>query len=436
MSSGRPEVGKRRAVVVSGCRTPFCKAGTSLEELDILELARAALLELLHRSELSGEAVDQVILGNVARPLAYHNLAREAALAAGLPPSVPATSVSVACVSACQAITDGVNLIERGQAEVVVAGGAESLSNVPLTLKPSLARKLARLARARTSGDRLRTLARIRPGELLPQPPALREASTGLTMGQSAEIMAHIHGLSREEQDAYALESHRRAVGAWESGLLQREVAPVYLPASGGRAVVRDNHPREDTSLDKLAALPPVFDRQVGTITAGNASPLSDGAAVVLLMEEARAQALGHRPLAAVRSYAYAAVDPEDELLIAPAHAIPRALERARLTLGDVDLVEMHEAFAAQVLATLRALASTAFARERLGRGEAVGEIDPSRMNLRGGSIALGHPFGATGARLVTTLSHELASSQASFGLVSVCGAGGLGCAMILERAA
>jgi acetyl-CoA acyltransferase len=254
-------------------------------------------------------------------------------------------------------------------------------------------------------------------------------------MGQSAELMAKLNGISRADQDAWALSSHRRAAAAWADGRLADEVAPGYVVSNGGRAVVRDNHIRTDTSLEKLAELRPVFDRQYGTVTAGNSSPLTDGAASVVVMSVEKAKALGLRPKALVRSYAYAAVDPAGQLLIGPAYAIPKALQRAGLELNDMRLVEMHEAFAAQVLSTLRKLESTEFAETELGMSKAVGYIDPSVMNLRGGSIALGHPFGATGARCVMTLANEMERQSAQLGLVSVCAAGGVGAAIVLERA-
>jgi acetyl-CoA acyltransferase len=253
-------------------------------------------------------------------------------------------------------------------------------------------------------------------------------------MGQSAELMAKINGIKREDQDAWACASHRKAAAAWDDGRLAEEVVPVYVTNNGGRAVVRDNHIRRDSSLDKLAALKPVFDRHYGTVTAGNSSPLTDGAASLLLMSEDKARALGYTPKALVKSYAYTAVDPGDQLLIGPAYAIPIALDRAGLQLSDIDLVEMHEAFAAQVLSTLQKLESRTFAEQELGRSEPVGRIDPDTINARGGSIALGHPFGATGARCVSTLAHEMERRGAQFGLVSVCAAGGVGAAIVLKR--
>src|SRR5947209_6600861 len=424
----------RRAAVVAGLRTPFVRAGTDFAQLDVLELARSVTVELLQRSGLDAASVDHVIYGNVTRPVRYSNLARELVLAAGLPKSTPADTVTLACASACQAITYATNLIERGYADVVIAGGVEMLSNVPIALSPPLGRALVAASQAKSVGDRLQSFRGLKLADLPPVAPSITETSTGLSMGQSAELMAKVNNISRADQDAWALRSHRNAAAAWQEGRLAEEVSPVYVVNDGGRAVTRDNHIRPDTSLEKLAQLKPVFDRQYGSVTAGNSSPLTDGAASVLLMSDERARALGLQPKALVRSYAYAAVDPGGELLIGPAYAIPRALERAGLQLSDIDLVEMHEAFAAQVLSTLQKLESQQFAEQELGRTTAVGCIDPTRMNLRGGSIALGHPFGATGARCVISLANEMERQSAQLGLVSVCAAGGVGAAIILER--
>src|SRR5438309_1497704 len=295
-------------------------------------------------------------------------------------------------------------------------------ASLAITLTPRLARALIAASQAKSLPAKARSLADVRAADIAPVAPGIRETSTGLTMGESAERMAAINRISRESQDAWALRSHERAAAAWDDGRLAQEVAPVYLD---GHAVTADNHIRRDSSLEKLAALRPVFDREHGTITAGNASPLTDGAAAVVLASEARARAWGREPLASVRSYAYAAVDPADQLLIAPAYAIPIALRRAGITLDDVDVFEMHEAFAAQVLATLVVL-------ERNG----VGRIPEEKLNVMGGSIALGHPFGATGARVVLSLANEMRRRNARYGLASVCAAGGNGAAIVLERAA
>jgi acetyl-CoA acyltransferase len=424
----------RRAAIVAGLRTPFIRAGTEFAQLDVLELARSVTLELLQRNGLAPSEVEHVICGNVVRPVHYSNLARELVLAAGMPKSTPAETVTLACASAVQAITDATNLIERGYADVVIAGGVEMLSNVPISLSPPLARALVGASQAKSFGGRVQSLRGLKLKDLPPVAPSIAETSTGLSMGQSAELMAKLNGISREDQDAWALGSHRKAATAWDDGRMAEEVAPVYVVNDGGRAVQRDNHIRKDTSLEKLAELRPVFDRNYGSVTAGNSSPLTDGAASVLMMSVEKAESLGLRPKAVVRSYAYTAVDPSGQLLIGPAYAIPKALDRAGLQLSDIDVVEMHEAFAAQVLSTLQKLESKSFAEQELGRSQPVGRMDPDRMNLRGGSIALGHPFGATGARCVTTLANEMERQSAQLGLVSVCAAGGVGAALVLER--
>ena len=423
---------KGGAAIVEGRRTPFVKAGTDFADLDVFELGRTAAVEVIQRSEIDPREIGQIIFGNVSRPVKYHNLAREIGLTCGVPRSTPAYTVGLACASACQAATSGVDLVERGYADVVLVGGAESLSNVPIQYSDRLARAVAGAAQAKTIPAKLQSLAQVRMADLAPVAPGIRETSTGLTMGESAEIMAKVNGITRTAQDELALRSHLQAARAREECRLSREVVPTFRP--DGRPVTEDNHIRADTSLEKLAGLRPVFDRHHGTITAGNSSPLTDGAAAVLLMSGKKARSLGYTPRAWVRSYAYAAVDPNDQLLLGPAYAIPLALKRAGVALSDIDLVEMHEAFAAQVLSTTQALASRRFAEEKLGQSEPVGEIDEDRLNVNGGSIALGHPFGATGARVITSLANEMERRDVHLGLVSVCAAGGLGCAIVLER--
>ncbi len=409
----------RRAVIAGGWRTPFVKAGTDLADADVLELATAATAETLARTETKPASVDEIVYGNVSRPVAYHNLAREIVLALDLPTSIYANSVGMACASACVAITDASDHIAVGTADAVLAGGAESLSNVPITYTPPLARALVRASQAKTLPQRVSSFAGIKLSDLAPVAPGIRETSTGLTMGESAERMAAINGIAREHQDRWALRSHQRAAAGWADGRLAAEVVPLRRR---GRVLGDDTHIRRDSTLERLATLRPVFDRAHGTITAGNASPLTDGAATVLLLSEERARAEGRTGLVAIRSYAYAAVDPADQLLIAPAYAIPIALKRAGLALADVGLIEMHEAFAAQILSTFHVLAKNG-----------AGTIDEERVNVMGGSIALGHPFGATGARVVTTLANEMRRRQVQFGIASVCAAGGNGAAIVLE---
>lgn len=423
----------RRVAIVAGIRTPFARSGTVLKGQSAIELGRHCVAELLRRSGIEGEQIDLLVFGTVVHAVQAPNIAREVSLMPLLPKRVQAFTVSRACASANQAITDAADQISLGMADVAIAGGAESLSNVPILHSRGFSDILVAASRAKSLPQRLQILSRIRPRDLVPITPAIAEPTTGETMGQSAEKMAKINGISREEQDHFALRSHRMAHAGTSDGRLVEEIAPMWVPPSFA-PVASDNGIREDTSLEQLAALKPVFDRTYGTVTAGNASPLTDGAAAVVLMSEERVNALGITPLAYIRSYAYAAVDPGEQLLMAPVLAAPVALARAGLILADIDLVEMHEAFAAQVLCNLRGLASAEWAA-RAGFTRPVGEVDRSKLNVMGGSVAIGHPFGATGARITTTLCRELGRRGGQFGLMTVCAAGGLGFAMVVERA-
>lgn len=422
-----------RVAIVAGVRTPFARSGTALKSFSAIELGRLCVAELVQRTNLQGDLVDALVFGTVVPSVLEPNIAREVSLIPHLPKGVQAHSVSRACASANQAITDGADQIVLGHADVVIAGGAESLSNVPILHSRGFSDALVAASRAKSVAQRVRALSRIRPRDLIPVTPAIAEPTTGETMGESAEKMAKINAIPRAEQDALAYRSHRNASAGTADGRLTREMVPVWAPPRYDTVLASDNGIREDTTPEALAALKPVFDKRYGSVTAGNASPLTDGAAAVLLMREDRARALGYRPLGFIRSYAYAALDPGEQLLMAPVLAAPVALRRAGLTLGDMDLIEMHEAFAAQVLSNIRGLASREWAA-RAGFSEPVGEVDPARLNVLGGSIAIGHPFGATGARITTTLCNELARRGGQFGLMTVCAAGGLGFAMVVER--
>ena len=422
----------RRVAIVAGVRTPFAKSGTALKDLSAIELGRHCVAELMQRTALEGDAVDLLVFGTVVPSVIAPNIAREVSLIPHLPKGVQAHTVGRACASANQAITDAADQIVLGHADVAIAGGAESLSNVPILHSRGFSDALIAGSRARSLGGRVRALSKIRPRDLVPITPAIAEPTTGETMGQSAEKMAKINGITRDEQDQLALRSHRLAHAGTQDGRLTSEIAPIWVPPAF-TPVTSDNGIRDDTSLDQLRALRPVFDKRYGTVTAGNSSPLTDGAAAVLLMSEDRARAAGYQPLAFIRSYAYAALDPGEQLLMAPVLAAPMALHRAGLSLSEIDLVEMHEAFAAQVLSNLRGLESQAWA-ERAGFSHPVGAVDRARLNVMGGSIALGHPFGATGARITTTLCHELIRRNGQFGLMTVCAAGGMGFAMVIER--
>jgi acetyl-CoA acyltransferase len=426
--------GQRRVAIVAGLRTPFAKAGTVLKSLSAIELGRLCVAELVQRANLDGTEVDTLVFGTVIPAVTAPNIAREVALLPIFPKGIPAVTVSRACASANQAITDAADQIVLGHADVAIAGGAESLSNVPILHSRGFSDALVAASKAKSVPARVGALARIRPKDLIPITPAIAEPSTGETMGESAEKMAKLNHIPRDEQDRLALRSHRLAAAGTQDGRLTAEIMPVFTPPAFETVTTSDNGIRTNTTLEQLQALKPVFDRRYGTVTAGNSSPLTDGAAAVLLMSEEKARSLGYTPLGFIRSYAYAALDPGEQLLQAPVLAAPVALQRAGLTLKDMDLVEMHEAFAAQVLSNLRGFESKEWA-ERAGFSTPVGEVDRSRLNVLGGSIAIGHPFGATGARITTTLVNELRRRGQQFGLMTVCAAGGMGFAMVVEAA-
>ncbi len=423
----------RRVAIIAGVRTPFARSGSVLRHYTAIDLGRFAVAELVQRTNLDGRLVDLLVYGTVLPSVTAPNIAREVALLPHFPRTLQAYTVGRACASANQAITDAADQIALGHADIAIAGGAESLSQVPILHSRGMSDVLVAASKAKSLSQRLSTFAQLRPRDLVPVTPAIAEPSTGESMGQSADKMAKLNGISREAQDRLALRSHQNAAAATADGRLTAEIVPVPLPPAFAAMLSVDNGIRRDTSYEQLAALKPVFDRMYGSVTAGNASPLSDGASAVLLMSEDRARALGYPPLAFIKSYAYAAVDPGEQLLQAPVLAAPVALKRAGLTLRDMDLVDMHEAFAAQVLSNIQGLASAEWAA-RAGLGEATGDIDESRLNVLGGSLSIGHPFGATGGRIVTTLSNELARRGGQFGLLTVCAAGGMGHAMVVER--
>lgn len=422
-----------RPVVVAGLRTPFAKAGTALRDATAADLARHCTRELLYRAELDGSEVDEVIYGQVVPSPLVPNVAREVSLLPQFPRTIPAYTLNRACASGAQAVTNAADQIAAGHASTVLAGGVETLSDIPILHSRNFSRTLMSLSRARSLGERLGLLSRVSLRDLKPVSPAIAEPSTGESMGQSAERMAKENGISREAQDEFALRSHQRAAAAAADGRFAAEIAPWFGGREMDEVFAADNLVRPDSSLEALGRLAPVFDRKYGTVTAGNSSPLTDGAATVLMMREDKARALGYRPLTTVRSYAVAAVDPGWQLLMGPAYAVPLALQRAGITLAEIGLIEIHEAFASQVLSNVQAWESEEWAG-RLGLPGPVGEIDWSITNVMGGSIALGHPFAATGARIVTTLSREMVRRDVQFGLISICAQGGMGFAMVLER--
>ncbi len=421
-------------MVVTGVRTPFLRAFGAFTPMDTIALGAATVRELLRRTGLKAEEIDGVVWGGVILPGTSVNVGREIVLEMDLPRTIEATTVTRACTSGLKAITQAVAAIERGEADVLIAGGSDSTSNAEVTMPPSLVHKAAPVVLSGKAGVkdyfRLMTKLSIRR-DLIPKRPSIRERSTGELMGEAAERMAELNGITREAQDAFAVQSHHRAAAAIESGRLAEEVFPVQTP--DGKTVDRDNIVRADTSLAKMARLKPAF-AENGTLTAANSSALTDGASAVLVMREDKARAMGFTPLAAFRSWSYDAVDPAGQMLIGPAISMPKALARAGMALGDVDLVDIHEAFAAQVLCVLKALNDDTFAREVLGADKACGELASEAVNVHGGSVALGHPFAATGARMVTTVANELAKTGRETALLGICGAGGVSAGAVMER--
>jgi acetyl-CoA acyltransferase len=421
-----------RVAIVAGLRTSFARQGTAYRDQSALDLGRIVVRELIERSGIDPREVQQLVYGQVLPSIAAPNIAREVVLGADLPRTIEAYSVSRACATSYQSTVNVAQAIATGAIECGISGGADSSSDVPITVAKPLAKALVQLSRARSLRERVAAFQGVRPADLVPVPPALTEPSTGLTMGESCEKMAQENGIPRAAQDELALRSHQRAAAAWADGRLREQVMTVYVPP-GYEAIGQDNTVRADSTLEALAKLKPAFDRRHGTITAGNSSPLTDGASALLLMRADKARALGLPVLATIRSYAFAALDPAGQMLLGPAYAAPRALERAGVTLADMELVDMHEAFAAQVLSNLQKLACARFCRDELGRDRPVGEIDPQRLNVTGGSIALGHPFAATGARQLLQLAMDLRRRGGGLGLATACAAGGLGAAVVLE---
>jgi acetyl-CoA C-acetyltransferase/acetyl-CoA acyltransferase len=422
-----------RLMIMDGVRTPFCKAGTELASLSADELGRIAVNALLTRTGLDPGVVDEVIFGCVAQPADAANVARVIALRAGIPERVPALTVQRNCASGCEALTIAQEKLRAGRGSVFIVGGTESMSNIPLLYKQSTAEKFGRLTRAKKFTQRLQAFSMFRPSDFQPRVGLLLGLSDpvcGLNMGETAEVLAREHGVTRAEQDAFALKSHQRAIAARDK--LAEEICPAFKTQKPA-AITNDNGPRENQSLEALAKLKPVFDRRTGTVTAGNASQITDGAAALLVMSEQRATELGFTPLGSLAGYAYAGCDPS-RMGLGPLFAMAQAEEQTGLTLDDADLIEINEAFAAQTLAVTKSAQSEKFARTFLGRDHALGEIPSENLNVNGGGIALGHPVGATGARLVLASLKELQRRKAKRALVTLCVGGGQGAALWVER--
>ncbi|TKS76355.1 Trifunctional enzyme subunit beta, mitochondrial TP-beta 3-ketoacyl-CoA thiolase [Collichthys lucidus] len=435
--------GVKNIVLVEGVRTPFLMSGTTYADLMPHDLARAALQGLLHRTAVPKDAVDYIVYGTVIQEVKTSNVAREAALGAGFSDKIPAHTVTMACISSNQAMTSAVGLIASGQCDAVVAGGVEFMSDVPIRHSRKMRKTMLSLNKAKTLGQRLSLIGSIRMAHLSPELPAVAEFSTAETMGHSADRLAAAFGVSRLEQDEFALRSHTLAKKAQDAGLLQ-DVIAFKVP---GRDIVSKDNGIRPSSMQQMAKLKAAFVKPHGTVTAANSSFLvntnahirpqgslrTDGASAVLIMSEEKALAMGYKPKCYLRDFVYVSQDPKDQLLLGPTYGTPKVLERAGLTMNDIDVFEFHEAFAGQIMANLKAMDSDWFGQTYLGRKSKVGTPPMEKFNLWGGSLSLGHPFGATGCRLVTTVAHRLQKEGGQYGLVAACAAGGQGHAMVIE---
>lgn len=423
----------RPVFLVDGARTPFLRSQTGFRDLLAYELAATAISGLIGRQSIDPARIDRLTFGTVLQEPRTTNVAREAALAARIPREVPATTTTAACISANVAIMAGAEAIACGQADLVVAGGVETLSDAPIRYKKAIRERMIASQKAKSPAQYLELAKGLRLTDLLPEVPAIAEFSTGLTMGENAERLAKKLGLTQEEQDEFALASHKKGAKAQTDGHLGRDIVPVFVPPKF-EALREDNGIRGDSTLEKLSSLKPAFDKRYGTVTAGNSSFLTDGAAACLIASEEAVKEQGLSPIARILSGVLVAMDPAEELLHGPVFAVPKLLDRAGLSLDDIDVWEIHEAFAAPVLAAIKLLADASFCRERLGRERAVGKIPMKAVNAWGGSLSIGHPFGATGARLVTTCARRLIHEKGQYGIVTSCAAGALGHAILLER--
>lgn len=424
-----------RIAIVDGLRTPFTRRGGALADLTAIDLGRHVVSEIVDRNDVDPQSIGQVVFGQVILDPSTPNIAREVVLGTGLPDTIEAYSVSKACITSYQSAVNVAQAITDGAIDCGIAGGAESASNVPVLVSPALQDAIRRAADARSLKERLQAFADVRPADIAPRPPDLTEPSTQETMGQAAERMAKVNGIDRADQDDYAHRSHVLAARAWSEGRFADEVMPIDVPPAYAETVDTDTTVRFDSDRRRYDGLEPVFDRRHGTLTAGNSSPLTDGAAALLLMSEERAQSEGHEPLGFLRSYAFTALDPADQLLLGPLSATPIALERAGIAFDDLALIDLHEAFAAQILSVTRGFASAEMCKRYAGLDEPLGEVDWNVVNPVGGSIALGHPFAATGARQISQTLRELRRRGGGVALCSACAAGGMGAAMVLEVA-
>lgn len=422
----------KKVVLIDGARTPFLKAGTDYQDLMSYQLGAFAIKGVLDKTGVKPDNVDQVVMGTVIHNVKTPNVAREAALTAGLNMTTPCQTVSQACISANQAISRGADMIRLGQADVVIAGGTDCTSDTPIGYKRSMRKKLFNAQKLRTTGDFIKFAFSLKISDFFPDRPAVAEFLTDRLMGEDCDMLAAKFGIKREDQDAFALRSHTLANKAQEDGKLANEIAPVEL-APKFKPIDKDNGIRV-APIEKLAKLKPAFVKPHGTLTAANSSFLTDGGAAVLIMSEDKAKELGYTPKAYIHDYIFTGQDIREELLLGPAYAISNLLGRNNMTLDQMDVIEFHEAFAGQILANIAALGSDEFAKNHLGRESAVGQMNIDKMNLWGGSLSIGHPFGATGARIMTTTANRLIEEGGRYGLLAACAAGAHGHASILER--
>lgn len=433
-AKSRQKGNKDRVAVVGGLRTPFARQLTAYKDTNAIELGAMVVSELVTRLEIDPQLIERLVYGQVGILPEAPNIAREVVLSTDLPYSTDAYSISRACATSFQTTADVANAILLGDIEIGIAGGADSASVLPIQVSKNLARALIHATKAKSTMEKLKLFQGLTYKDLSPKAPAVKDYSTNLSMGDIAEQMAKDWGISREEQDAFALRSHQLAHQAWEEGKLRDEVMIAFTGASQ-EPLERDNNIRAGSTLEQLAKLQAAFDKAHGTVTAANSTPLTDGASALLLMKEKRAKELGYEPLGYIRSQAFRAINPFKDALMGPSHVTPIALQRAGATLADMTLIDIHEAFAAQTLANIRQWGSKTFAQDVLGRDEPIGEVDEDKLNVLGGSLAYGHPFAATGGRMIVQTLNELRRRGGGLALVTACAAGGLAAAMVLEVA-
>lgn len=424
-----------RVAIVGAVRTPFVKAGNELAGMGADVLGALVIQEAVYRAGVSPHAIDSVIMGNVSQPAHAANIARVSALRAGLPQSIPAMTVHRNCASGMEAVTSAMTSIVCGMADVVVAGGTESMSNIPLMYGNEMTALFEQLFKAKTLGQRWRAIRSFRPRFLKPVVglmAGLTDPISEMVMGQTAEWVSRDFGITRAMQDEYALASHQKACAAIQAGHLAAETMPVWVPPAQAKRIDTDWGPRPNQTLAALSTLPPFFNRKTGTVTVGNACPITDGAAAMVVMNAAKATAWGLPILGYIRGFAYAGLDPS-RMGLGPVFATARVLDQTGLSMTDMDLIELNEAFAAQVLGNMAAFDSDQFAQTQLGRSARVGAIDPARLNVNGGAIALGHPVGTSGARIIMTLLYELKRRGLQRGLATLCVGGGQGGSVIVE---